>query len=232
MAALFSSIASAFQSDPFAGKRVSTHEEETPPITRDATERLKPGPKPSGFWYSYGTEWMQFMGEEYQEKLATSQYASAIDVDETQILRISTADELVRFTAFYGVPEAITDSDPEWEESRKLMLGCIKVAKIEWQLVGKHYSGIEIIPYIAERSLFTTWYSGWDVATGCIWNPGAITGYRPLSSNVPEYVRRHWKSIFEGWQEPDEGGTGARPPPARAATKQRAVPAAVSASMP
>ena len=44
---------------------------------------------------------------------------------------------------------------------------------INWDQVSKDYGGIEICPYLKERDHYN-WYSGFDVASGCIWNTKAI----------------------------------------------------------
>ena len=43
----------------------------------------------------------------------------------------------------------------------------------DWAKVASHYDGIEICPYIESRRNMT-WYYGWDVASGCVWNASGI----------------------------------------------------------
>lgn len=47
---------------------------------------------------------------------------------------------------------------------------------INWQKVAYMYQGIIITPYIYQRRLtaHTTWYYGWDCASGCIWDHTCI----------------------------------------------------------
>ena len=47
---------------------------------------------------------------------------------------------------------------------------------IEWHRIADEYQGIIITPYIWERRLHDAylWYYGWDCASGCIWDAGAV----------------------------------------------------------
>lgn len=52
---------------------------------------------------------------------------------------------------------------------------------LDWAAIGKLYDGIIIAPYLWERRLNggAMWYYGWDCASGCIWNPRAISEVNP-----------------------------------------------------
>lgn len=47
---------------------------------------------------------------------------------------------------------------------------------IDWPAVAARYAGLIITPYVWERRLHdrTSWYYGWDCASGCIWDAAAI----------------------------------------------------------
>ena len=47
---------------------------------------------------------------------------------------------------------------------------------INWRAVAGDYAGLIITPYQWSRRLEPySWYYGWDCASGCIWDPSAIT---------------------------------------------------------
>jgi hypothetical protein len=86
-----------------------------------------------------------------------------IDIDVDKILKITNSEELLAFNKNYGVKTQFYNV-------------------IDWVKVASEYGGIEISPYNyklrMEREVF--WYYGWDVASGCIWNEGVITGVDKL----------------------------------------------------
>ena len=43
-----------------------------------------------------------------------------------------------------------------------------------WYCHGDKYDGIEINPYQFEARYQYTWYYGWDIASGCIWNLSGV----------------------------------------------------------
>ena len=77
------------------------------------------------------------------------------------------------------------------------------VYDIDWNRVAKKYQGIIITPYIWERRLTTTctWYYGWDVASGCIWDNKAIkeiTDARKSKGNMPKSNRNKARTLGKG----------------------------------
>lgn len=56
---------------------------------------------------------------------------------------------------------------------------------IDWEMVRASFQGIIATPYIWERRLSygandAMWYYSWDCASGCIWDPSAISAITPL----------------------------------------------------
>ena len=116
------------------------------------------GMKPVGLWYSVGKEWEEWCeAEGFQAERLTHVYE--LNVDEGRILRITTQQELLDFTAKYE-----TLDGTGWN--------------INWQAVAEEWDGIEISPYQYGCRLdsMTRWYYGWDVASGCLWGPEALKG--------------------------------------------------------
>ena len=65
------------------------------------------------------------------------------------VLRLSTEEEVVEFSRTYS-----------------------NFDKVDWHKVALIWDGIEICPYQRSLRLGTIgWYSAWDVASGCIWQP-------------------------------------------------------------
>jgi len=96
---------------------------------------------------------------------------SAIEVDMSRVLRLSTTAEILAFTE-----EHATFTDP-----RRLR------QVVNWTAVMERYGGIEIAPYNWELRLDqrTWWYYTWDVASGCIWDRSALRELQPRSSLLP-----------------------------------------------
>lgn len=139
--------------------------------------------KPNGFWYSCGDDWLKFLETEMPYELNSKIYVYEVDIDDSKILKMSTASDLDAFTEKYHVKDAA-----------KLLIPNLSYTKqtIDWDMVAKEYSGVEICPYIGSRRLQLSWYYGWDVASGCIWNRdavksvkliGAIKEKRPVSES-------------------------------------------------
>lgn len=82
-----------------------------------------------------------------------------IEVDESRILRLSSAVQILRFSAEF------TDR-VETNSSRT----------IRWGAVADRWDGIEIAPYSWSMRLHDAcgWYYGWDVASGCVWHPRSV----------------------------------------------------------
>jgi hypothetical protein len=127
---------------------------------------ISPFAKPRGLWVSVGDDWKQWC---QREEYALHQLACVSHVilrDDASILRLGTSDQLDAFTARYAV-----QSRDDWYAQE---------GGIAWSQVAEQYHGIVIAPYIHWRSITTLWYSGWDCASGCIWNSAAIASVTPI----------------------------------------------------
>lgn len=124
--------------------------------------------KPSGFWVSCDDyelswpEWCQIadFGGQNLENVHDVEL-----IDNHNVLILKSAEDIDQFTEKYGKQSDIY----QYLKSTSLI-------SIDWVKVAKEYSGLIIAPYIHERrlSLHTSWYYGWDCASGCIWNASVI----------------------------------------------------------
>lgn len=140
-------------------------------------EERSPYLKPVGFWVSVAGEW-DWPGWCESEEFNMQGLAVRHDVQlspSAQILLLSSVEEIDDFTTRYGWSKGKSFAQPglpahHWVESG-----------IDWHRVAADYDGIIITPYQWERRLerHTSWYYGWDCASGCIWNPNAIASVKP-----------------------------------------------------
>lgn len=144
-------------------------------------ERSWPLGKPSGLWFSvedYEDDqnwktWCQSEGYALDNLRCRHQL---ILKNDAKILHIWNSTQLEQFGLKYSKHDAIIF------ESRKMLYAMGEEKKpyiydINWEPIKKEYDGIIIAPYqwscrITNPS--TSWYYGWDCASGCIWNIEAI----------------------------------------------------------
>lgn len=124
--------------------------------------------KPKGLWYSCGTAWKDW-GDAEDFGIPTD-YVYELEVDASKILFISSVKEIDSFTKKYLVPSEFCFGEEFLYKS----------GNINWPEVASLVSGIEISPYVWKRRMEYMWYYGWDVASGCIWNPDAIQKFSLL----------------------------------------------------
>lgn len=131
-------------------------------------EEMERGPKPKGLWVSDESQeewsWSWWCKSEQPDWIEGTLAQEVVLVPDANILFIQSVDELDAFGArFMKQPEGWPDD---------LMASY----SIDWPEVAKLYDGIVITPYLWSRRLHrgSSWYYGWDCASGCIWNPAAI----------------------------------------------------------
>ena len=142
--------------------------------TRTTVGSLEPGWKPVGLWYSCGSSW-----EDWASAVGfggIGEYVYEVELNVSNMLFISTADELDKFTTKYAAPRSQDNS----------MFADRQLWNIDWEKVAQTYDGIEICPYIASRRHKYMWYYGWDVASGCLWNKNAIVNLTLRESSKSE----------------------------------------------
>ena len=135
-------------------------------------EEMRRGPKPRGLWVSDEDEtewsWSWWCKTEMPEWIEGTSQQEVVLVKDANVLLLSTMDELLEFTERFA---KVPDDYPE-----DMRGGFFEAMHIDWPLVASMYDGIVITPYIWSCRLDgrTSWYYGWDCASGCIWNPAAI----------------------------------------------------------
>lgn len=82
-----------------------------------------------------------------------------------RVLHIDSMSDLVAFTDTYGGPI------PGWFSQR---------IEIDWIRVAQAFGGVIIAPYQWPARMSLSWYYGWDVASGCIWDLDAIESVDPI----------------------------------------------------
>jgi hypothetical protein len=138
--------------------RLETLERREQPVTN----------KPKGLWVSDGTAWKDWCESENFEAGRTVCANEVTLAQDARILRIESETELDDFTDAYAVfPEGFPADYAYY---------------LDWPAVAAAYSGVLIIPYLWSRHLDASspWYYGWDVASGCIWEPTAVASIRRM----------------------------------------------------
>lgn len=128
---------------------------------RSVEQHREPSDKPRGLWVSVQGEddWVSFcQGEEFRLDTLACEHAVTL-APGSRILRLANAADIDAFTRRHA-------SD----------LGRLRGWSIDWRAVAAEHQGIIIAPYIRSRRLDggANWYYGWDCASGCIWDAGAI----------------------------------------------------------
>lgn len=121
--------------------------------------------KPVGLWLSDETEddgWKSWCIDS-DWGLGNLAHVTAFALQpDANVLRIHTEDQLRAFHWGYGVEQY-----PGRDYS---------IIGIDWPRVASEWDGIVITPHQwhARSDFAMMWYSGWDCASGCIWNLRAI----------------------------------------------------------
>ena len=121
------------------------------------------GDKPKGFWVSIlgENDWKSWCES---EEFRTGSLENEFDVflsESANILYLTSADDLFEFSVNYkdhSAPGHRYNDD------------------IDWDRLYMEYDGIIISPYqwVCRLDSKTSWYYGWDCASGCIWNLSVI----------------------------------------------------------
>ena len=135
-------------------------------LNYNQTYEQYPSLKPSGLWYQikdYALKWGEMNWGTHFYKL---------DVNIKSIYIIKTYDDFITFTKKYG--KIIKDKQ-------------FKMIVIDWRLVEKKYSGIEIRNYNSIMKIIDSeqikknnmgellyWFDTFDFNSGCIWNLSII----------------------------------------------------------
>jgi hypothetical protein len=120
----------------------------------------KVGYKPKGLWYDCDKGWITWMEGEMPHWGKDINYIYLVKIPKSKIFKINSGDELQKFHEEFSVG---TEAE-----------GWMANEMVDWREVAKHANGIEICPYQGGKRMSIDWYYGWDVASGCIWNPAGM----------------------------------------------------------
>ena len=142
--------------------------------------------KPIGLWYAKDDVWLKFskkvLEKNYKYLYKVELYYTTFNKpDKNKVLRINTVKDFDKFTFKYGV---ISEGS------------IIDFVFIKWDKVSTNYGGIEVTANVKDRRYLespevikkykkhnleikkenhpTSWYYGFDIPSGCVWNPKAI----------------------------------------------------------
>ncbi len=130
--------------------------------------------KPHGLWISVEGEldWKSWCeGENYiLENLAIS-YEVKLK-KKAKILHLKTDADIFRFTKKYPYMKTARPSPEERVTP--------DTYELDWKKVKEEYQGIIIAPYQwnCRLALGSSWYYGWDCASGCIWDISCIKEFK------------------------------------------------------
>lgn len=119
--------------------------------------------KPKGLWFSFGTEWIDFVEQSMFTRDEVSdmlQHTYDIQTNDSTILTLGKENE-EQFLNKYGVRNKYDTME------------------VDWAKVATDWNGVEIIinpRELNERMLWSTW----DIPSGCIWNIKGITSIHKL----------------------------------------------------
>lgn len=128
------------------------------PRTVDQTEALRERlDKPDGLWVSVDGEddWPAWCKAEGYDNIDAKNRFRVHLAPDANLLILDTDEQILRFTQRYQIGE---------------------LGGIDWPNVAEGYQGVIIAPYSwnCRSDVRTTWYYGWDCASGCIWDAEAI----------------------------------------------------------
>ena len=139
------------------GKRYSVS---SAPISavRDTSAQQEVGWKPKGLWYACGDAWIDWLESEMPQWLEDVRFVYEVVLNMNRVIELNTINEIREFDDQFGVVDRY---------SRRRSTDTVL-----WPMVAEVADGIEICPYQRSLRLGTIgWYSAWDVASGCIWQP-------------------------------------------------------------
>lgn len=143
------------------------------------TLRQQPGPKPKGLWWAVGDAWIDWCrGEGF--RLETLRNTFSLDIDDSKLLVIGRDMSLDAFDRQFA------HEDEFMKRTREHVAGQTGRSwdprySIDWPKVAERWSGIEIPVYSWSHRHELMWYCGWDVASGCLWNPDALRGVKKIA---------------------------------------------------
>lgn len=130
--------------------------------------------KPRGLWVSvegeYDWEWW-CESENFRLENLVVRYEVELK-DNADILHLKTKEEIYKFTESYSMSTRSWDREHDTYE-------------IRWDDLKIKYQGIIISPYQwdCRLAIGSSWYYGWDCASGCIWDLTCIKEFKLMERN-------------------------------------------------
>lgn len=178
-------------------------------------------PKPLGFWYACGTEWLDYVVNDwevskmccyiYSIKLKPINFTKNINKkNKNKILLIENMKHLDKFINKYSKPK-----NHKFKEFKINKYIGVKIPfPILWEQVAKDFVGIEFCPYIlineveniwsfdndfnmffSEKNPKYLWYRILDISSGCIWNFDNLDIDCKLIANKPNKKAKKWNYL-------------------------------------
>jgi hypothetical protein len=120
--------------------------------------------KPNGFWVSVkgDCDWPWFVKNELSSEDRLGNKVTVELKEDANILLLESVEAVLAFSEEFSL-------QPQWAKEFPSGQGYFH---IDWDRVADLYDGIIITPYQwpLRNDGRTSWYYGWDVASGCIWN--------------------------------------------------------------
>lgn len=132
--------------------------------------------KPVGLWVSVGDEWKEWcVSENFAIEDLTFKHQVILKSD-ANILYLDTPEKIFELSKKY----------PSTKESVSKLIGLDSSNELDWIKIKSEYQGIIIAPYQWEcrLALESTWYYGWDCASGCIWDISCIESFELVKQEV------------------------------------------------
>ena len=145
--------------------------------------------KPRGMWYSPctlsanstpSTSWMEFVRGDMPCFELSHPVHARLKLDKSQVLLITTPEELLAFSDEFGVREGSKVED-------LLRMRSNGPKNIDWRKVALAYKGVEISPY-QQALRFQRWYYPWDAASGVFWDSSVLVGHEHMQFANPSWV--------------------------------------------
>ena len=141
------------------------------------------GDKPNGLWVSVEGEddWRSWCEAESFSDPSKQLCYEVILSPTAKILRITTEGDLLSFSHHCGFDR--------YAKRPGFALHAGEINAVAWDHIGATYDGIIIAPYqwACRLDHRTSWYYGWDCASGCLWNGDAVAALTLVAS--PSEVR-------------------------------------------
>lgn len=159
--------------------------------------------KPVGLWYAENELWLKIARDEMNKPYSLAddyfykielKYTDIDNPDKRRVLKISTNKDFDRFTFKYG-----GFLFHKYGKHKHIYI------LINWFNVSKDYGGIEITSYLKDRRRLVeknkkkyekkfmikeescamlTWFTTFDIPSGCVWNPKAIKSFSEIDFSL------------------------------------------------